>query len=140
MDIGQEVENVMEVDMTNLPSYVVDIPAMALKCSLVREEDGYHWSKEALKDWEVLVHDRKFELDIVDEARNIVDLTEGCVPLIARLVFPRHVPPSTETPLYQQHFVPHSQLSNLATLCCDYEQISPRSILLYFEKPLLLRN
>ena len=40
VDIGQVVENIMGVHMTNLPSNVVDIPAMAVRCSLLGEEDG----------------------------------------------------------------------------------------------------
>merc|ERR1719233_2862889 len=134
VDDGQVVDGVDEVDMTDLPPKVVKIPAMAVKCSLAGVTENC-WDDEALSDWARLVQDRQFMLTVVDVELHTVELTEDCVSLVSRLAFLGHTQPPTAF-FSQQHYEHSSQLSTIATLCSDYQDICPHSILLYFDNPL----
>ena len=136
VDMGQVVEGVKEVDMSNLPLSVVEIPAVTVRCSLAGWDEVDSWTKDAKINWEKIVHKQQFKMIVVDPALNVVHLTRQNISLVDSLVFLGHIHEVTPIPLPTQQFSPPGPLSTSATLCCDYEQISPNSLLLYFDNPL----
>merc|ERR1719341_1561100 len=118
VDIGQVVKNVKEVDMSNLPLSVVEIPAMTVRCSLAGWEHKNSWTKEAKFNWEKIVHGQHFTMAVVDPGLNVVHLTRQNVSLLDSLVFLGHIPDIPPPTLPTQQFSLPGHLSTAATLCC----------------------
>ena len=131
VDLGQVV-TVVTLEIADLPPSVLEMPALSACCSLGGGQE-VEWAEEAREDWERLVRGKQFTLCVEDYSSRSVNLLQGELKMVDRLRFLGHLTAVLDTISPSQHFSSPGALSSAAYLCLDYDQISPDSILLYFD-------
>ena len=121
------------LEIAGVPDCLVDIPAMAVSCSMVGAV-GKKWSEEASQDMEKLVSGKQFVVRVEDE----VALTVKLIPEeVDRLQLLGQLPTVLDIARPGQYFFQPEDLKAAASLCADDHEISPDSILIYFDDPKL---